>query len=267
MWQSGPKAAEEVDADDTRCLDATQQGKATGGFGRQSKMLFTISVLTLLGIQSAVLEETPAFPSIEVRPVDEAEKDPSFVEFRKRLTEAIEKRDVDALFRALDDKVQCSFGGDDGTDEFAEMWGLRTNPNESRVWKELGDVLRLGGRFFESPEGNEFRAPYVFTDFPEELDPFEHGLVTGRNVRVRARPDSKSDVVATVSYLAVKYLESNELPSERVGQESYPWRRVSLPDGTAGYIWGKYVRSPIDYRAGFSKTSGAWKMTFFLAGD
>ncbi len=44
-------------------------------------------------------------------------------------------------------------------------------------------------------------------------------------------------------------------------------RRLRLADGTAGYISSRYVRSPIDYRAYFSKEGGRWQMMMLLAGD
>jgi hypothetical protein len=37
--------------------------------------------------------------------------------------------------------------------------------------------------------------------------------------------------------------------------------------GKKGYVKGEFVRSPIDYRAGFDKVDGKWKLRLFLARD
>jgi hypothetical protein len=39
-------------------------------------------------------------------------------------------------------------------------------------------------------------------------------------------------------------------------------------DATEGFLYGKFYRSPIDFRAGFEKKkNGQWKMVRLLAGD
>lgn len=42
---------------------------------------------------------------------------------------------------------------------------------------------------------------------------------------------------------------------------------VRTANGQEGWVRGSDVRSPIDYRAGFSKRSGQWKLEAFVAGD
>jgi hypothetical protein len=49
--------------------------------------------------------------------------------------------------------------------------------------------------------------------------------------------------------------------------EDESWRAVRLPDGRAGFVDRRYLRSPIDYRAIFARIDGRWQMTLFLAGD
>ena len=49
--------------------------------------------------------------------------------------------------------------------------------------------------------------------------------------------------------------------------EDESWRAVRLPDGRAGFVDRRYLRSPIDYRAAFARIDGRWQMTLFLAGD
>ncbi|HSE31218.1 MAG TPA: hypothetical protein VLA93_06545 [Pyrinomonadaceae bacterium] len=46
---------------------------------------------------------------------------------------------------------------------------------------------------------------------------------------------------------------------------SYP--TTEHRDGQSGYMAEEFIRSPIDYRAGFAKQEGRWVMIFFIAGD
>jgi hypothetical protein len=53
---------------------------------------------------------------------------------------------------------------------------------------------------------------------------------------------------------------------ETIGGEEYPWIQVKTADAKEGYVWGKYIGRPIDFRAGFSKqANGAWLMHFFCS--
>jgi hypothetical protein len=52
------------------------------------------------------------------------------------------------------------------------------------------------------------------------------------------------------------------------GRSEYPgWRHVRTLGGLNGYVKQEFVRSPIDYRAGFEKKRGVWKMIAFIEGD
>ncbi len=57
-------------------------------------------------------------------------------------------------------------------------------------------------------------------------------------------------------------IEQTEPPRNR---ES--WRKVTLPDGTTGFVRTADVRSPADYRLIFERRLGRWVMTSLVAGD
>jgi hypothetical protein len=184
--------------------------------------------------------------------IDEASRRPDFVTFRQQLRSAIARRDVSAVLRVVDPQIKLGFGGDDGVDALKR----KLENSESDVWKELEEVLELGGTFQES---DTFVAPYVFSRWPESCDSFEHVAVIGSSVRIRARPALSAPVVATVSYAILK-----------LGPDGYsdePWIGVRLPDGRPGFVDAKFARSPIDYRAAFKFENGRWRMIFFAAGD
>lgn len=119
-------------------------------------------------------------------PVDEASRDPELLMFRARLQEAVARHDLDAVVEAIDPEIRSSFGGEGGIAEFREQWDLPGD--KSDFWHELGLALSLGGTFYSE---SEFMAPYLFKNFPEDLDAFEHLALIGSDVRVRASPGKR----------------------------------------------------------------------------
>ena len=185
-------------------------------------------------------------------PVDDAVTRPDFFSFRAQLSAAIARRDEAALLAAVDPGIRTSFGDGTGIDAFARQ--LREP--ESAVWGELGAVLALGGAFRSA---TSFEAPYVFARWPERLDSFECAAVTGARVRVRATADPASAVVGTVSYDIVRLVGS--------APAAGGLRQVALANGVSGYVAGRFVRSPVAYRAIFQDTGGQWRLAAFVSGD
>ena len=99
----------------------------------------------------------------------------------------------------------------------------------------------------------------MFSRWPDKFDPFEHIAVTGSQVRIRASAASDAPVLTTLSY-AILQIEGNSYPQR-------PWTAVKLPDGRSGFVAAHLVRSPIEYRAIFTRVDGRWRMTAFIAGD
>ena len=193
-------------------------------------------------------------------PVDEGVRDPSFKAFRDGLLEALRRRDKKFVLSILDPKIRLSFGDDSGVEDFKKYWKIESANSE--LWDELSTVLSLGGTFDTSGGQRLFCAPYTYSRFPEDLDAFEYAPITGKDVRVRARPGASSRVVATLSYSIVRAEFSGT-----DGGRSSGWVKIVTPDGKPGYVSDKYIRSPVDYRACFRKARGKWLMTLFVAGD
>ncbi len=205
---------------------------------------------SLAGGAPRVAAQTP-----RVLPVDEAAKDPAFFAFRARLQRALAERDTARLLAVVHPEIKLSFGGDFGIESFRESW--LADP-ASDIWGELGIVLALGGRF----DGDStFVAPYTFTDSPDGVDPFEALIALGDAVPVRAAPDADGEVLARLSFEVVRRDREHDGPLPE------GWTAVRLADGTPGYARSRCIRSPIDYRAAFSRREGRWSMTVFIAGD
>ena len=202
-----------------------------------------------------------------VKPVDEADKDASFLAFRTKLIAAAERKDLKYVQSVMDPKIELSFGGHSGLSGFKNLW-----KNEADFWAEFLPVIKNGGRFVG--EGSKrltaFSAPYVFTDMREDVDHFEVFAVFGNNVNLREKPDANAAVVTQLSYNIVKVDEESSTKRKTGPGEhdwKYDWYKITTLGGQTGWLKAEFVRSPIDYRAGFEKKRGRWVMTYFIAGD
>jgi hypothetical protein len=192
-----------------------------------------------------------------LKPFDHATEDASLVQYRRALVAAVETRDFGKLEKFLSPNVQLSFGGHSGLAEAKTMF--KEQPD---LWDKLARVLRNGGGFQTDREtrARMFVAPYTFfAKTPANLDAFEFVVLTGKDVPVYAKASTGSAVVKRLGY-EVLAVDSKNKATEA-------WQPVKLKGGKSGWIEQKHLTSPVDHRAGFQKTGGAWKMIFFLAGD
>ena len=203
----------------------------------------------------------------KLNPVDEAPKDTLFFVFRENLRQLVKDKNVFGLLESVDEHVKNGFGGNDGFAEFVTHWEL-DKPEKaaaSEVWEILTEVLSLGGTFQDSED--YFAANYVFSTWPDTYDAFEYGAIAGSGVRFRSAPTLNSKTIASISYDIVQVLEYTD-KEETIGGETHPWVKIALLDGQEGFVYGKFLRSPVGYRAGFQRDStGQWQMHYLLAGD
>lgn len=191
-----------------------------------------------------------------VLPVDDATRDPELFAFRARLQRALVERDTAAVLAAADPDIKLSFGGQYG------RAALRENLSDEAYWGELASALALGGVLVSD---SSFYAPYPFERFPPTVDPFEGFVVVGESVRVRAAPDTSAPVLDSRSWEVV--VRDREAERSAGLPWDGPWTAVRLPEGRTGYVASRFLRSPIDYRAGFAYRGGRWWIVVFIAGD
>ncbi|HEY8561097.1 MAG TPA: SH3 domain-containing protein [Pyrinomonadaceae bacterium] len=224
----------------------------------KSSLLFCLVIFSFFGV-SAQAERF-------VKPLDEAKRDASFLAFRARLIAAAKTRDAQYVLSVVDKDIKNGFAGNDGVAEFKKQWNL-ASPN-SKFWEEFTPVITNGGTF-DKESGNKnmlFVAPFTFNGFPEDLDAFDYSSIFGNNVNLRAAPDASSKSLARLSYNVVKVDYQNSVKKSG-SEDEYLWLKIETLGGKSGFVSAEFVRSPIDYRAGFEKKNGRWKMVFFLAGD
>lgn len=191
-------------------------------------------------------------------PVDEGARDASFAAFRTELAAAVAAKDEAKLLALVDPAIRTNFGGGGGTGDFKAQW--KTSSADSPLWRELASILEHGGAFQGEGQDQSFWAPYVYAVWPDEVDAFEHVAAIRAGVPVRAEPKPDAEVVSTVDWAILGLPRVNTAPPTG-------WQRVKTSDGREGWAQKDDVRSPIGYRAGFSKRSGTWKMDALVAGD
>lgn len=205
----------------------------------------------------------------KIPPIDEAEKYKDFYDFRKDLIKAVHNKDKKFLLQHISQDIKTSFGIADGKEAFIYYWELHENSENSKFWDEFTQVLELGGSFIQDIGAPYFIAPYVFTQFPEKYDVYQHALITGNKVHLRDKPSLNSNIVMDLSYEIVFLypLKANTLVQQTIDNESHYWYKIKTLHNKTGYIYGKYIRQAIDYRAIFEKVNNQWLLTGFLAGD
>jgi len=198
-------------------------------------------------------------------PFDEAPKNPDFEAFRLKLYRAVLDKDVDFIKGIVDEDIKISYGIENGYADFFTMWKLNEQPDSSMFWYEMQRVLELGGGF-QGDKMTTFIAPYLHLTTAVD-DPYATGAIIGEGVRLRAEPSMQAEVLASLSFDKIEYLPQKNPVRATIDGTTDIWEKVQLADGTEGYVFGKFVRSPIDFRAGFEKTDEDWTLTFFVAGD
>lgn len=235
----------------------------------------TITDSTLLLYQQLMAAREEVFPlecnpeAGKVNPADGAPKDTLFFIFRENLKTIVANKDIFALLPHIDDNIKAGFGAENGLQEFIRMWELDSPDKipQSKLWPTLEGVLALGGQFNDYGSGAYFLAPYLDPCWPPTAEPYEYGAVVGAGVRLRSGTGLSTKILKTLSYDLVEYIETTPT-EETIRGETHPWIKVRLVDGTEGFLYGKFYRSPLDFRAGFQKnTEGNWQMVMLLAGD
>ena len=222
------------------------------------KRLFFSCLLMLVSFNSIAEKQQ------QLLPVDEAERDLSFVEFRQQLQTIVKNRDPEGFVKFVSQQVSGS-DGKRGMGNFVKFW--KPEAIDSELWPTMESILNLGGGFVRSERGVTFCAPYVFTNFPGDLDIYGHGAIIADKVPLKSAPIHTAQNVAILSYDLLK-VEDWRSVAEKSSNQIISWIKVSTMDGRKGYVDKKFVRSPTDYSACFLFTAKTgWKMTSLISGE
>jgi hypothetical protein len=197
---------------------------------------------------------------LRLKPMDEGPRDTSFLKFRNDFKAIVARKDTAALMKIVMPNIKNSFGGDDGAANFKKMW--KPADPKSPVWPVLQLVLDMGGNFDSK---TIFSAPYVFSAFPSDVDGFDTVAVTAPNAVMREEPKHDAAIVRKLDHDILNLVAGAKKLQHEAGPDD--WLEVTDAAGKRGFVVQRDVRSPIDFRAGFEKRKGRWRMTDLVAGD
>lgn len=190
--------------------------------------------------------------------VDEGAKDISWLRFKKRLSDAIAKRDKQFLLSILDKNIRNQNERARGIENFRKQWELDTP--DTAVWRELTSALQLGAAYITRDKRRELCAPYLLGKWPDDIEPVHHGVVIARDTNVQAEPAMSSAVIGKLSYDVVQVTDWEV--DDKASSAQQKWVRVRYRDRD-GYVLDEHVRSPIEQAACFIKVGSNWRMTAF----
>jgi len=190
-------------------------------------------------------------------PVDEAARDSSFLAFRERFVRALATHDTLFLFEEVFDPDLVT-----NRDQISP-WGLMNAlaAGDENYWKSLEQTVSLGGGFLGD---TLFFAPYVFSAWPDSLDPVGYGAVIAPEAPLYVDADTGSAVLARLSREIVRVIELQGPMYDFEKRRN--WREVVLEDGRRGYVKINRLRSPLDLRLGFRFSNGGWRLKYYIRG-
>lgn len=197
---------------------------------------------------------------LRLAPMDEGPRDASFAKFRTEFKAIVSRKDAKALMKIIAPNIQNSFGGDNGAANFRKMW--KPQDANSDVWPVLKLVLDMGGNFDSK---TEFSAPYVFSAFPSDLDGFETVAVTAADAVMRDKPKADATIVRKLDHDILTLVAGAKKLQHEAGPDD--WLEVKDAAGEHGFVLQRDARSPIDFRVGFKKIKGRWRMVDLVVGD
>lgn len=227
----------------------------------------SLAFALFISISVTGMAETAGFKKYQLMPKDDASSDKDFSPFIKKFKKDIQNKNTGALKTSIAADIQWSFGDENGIKSFIKFWKLDKNAKSSEFWNEMDNVLSMGSAFYDEKKTSH-AYPYLFVTFPGDYDIYEYAAVTAKKVNVRKAPSSKAPVVETLDFEIVKMINvTPDAKQEKIDGVTGRWLEVMTSGGKTGYIFSRYMHSPIGYRAIFEKRGKAWVLTAFISGD
>ena len=185
----------------------------------------TLIAVLALGAFTSIADASPPPRAAVFPPVDQAARDPAFLDFLENLRTLVRARDADAVAAHADPDIKLSFGGAYGRESFHQSLSENPTFGGASYWQELQQVLDLGG-VFDAPDA--FCTPYIFClPIPDcaTCDPYETLVAVEANAPIHAAPDAGSKIVATVSYAVVTMIDNTTIRGAESACPARPRRR------------------------------------------
>jgi hypothetical protein len=194
-------------------------------------------------------------------PRDDSAKSPELQSFVSELKQIIKNKDSEKLLARIHPRVRFDFDEGVGIQNFKERW--QPDNRNSKVWDIMDKIVGLGGVFVKNRTDlfYDFVFPYVNEVDLKDADQYFNVLVvTGKDVRVREKPDWKSAIIGHLTYDVVNF----DYEKSSMGE----WYYVETSDKKiSGYVSSDFVYSPVDFRMFLTKKKGRWMISCLIAGD
>lgn len=229
----------------TAVADATTANSASSAYPN-SVSGTDREVARMLGYRVTPRQSGPMAPRDDCGKPDGADA------FRKRMADALVRKDAAAFAALADENVKLGFGGDDGR---ARLQAKLTGGNQE-YFAELYKTMSLGCAI---DERGAIIMPWHFAHGRDVDDPYMSMLVTGENVPVHgaAKPDGKP--LETISWDVVT-LANGLKPTD-------DFQQIGTRDGKRGYIATEQLLSLLGTRILAERGPKGWRITAIVAGD
>jgi hypothetical protein len=189
-----------------------------------------------------------ALPS-KLPPIEQCDGDPSFTDFRQKLTSAVVAADRDEFLQLLAPDVLADFGGGRGRDLFAE----HIDNAGGELWMYYEQVVHLGCASI----GDARVIPSLAVQFePWADEDLTNVMVALPGVKLRKTWEEHSPEVATLNWDVVTIVPGGDVQTE-----------VILADGRRGWLFDNEFTGASGYRFWMEKRDGQWMVTALVAGD
>ncbi|MCT7967937.1 SH3 domain-containing protein [Laspinema sp. D1] len=208
---------------------------------------------------------------------DEAVPGSDFYQFRAQLREAVQNRNAPFV-----QSVVPEAGLTLGFSVPQTRENLNLDDPQGRFWLILEKAIAIGCAPAENPPAYNIDAgseiwvcPNVAQAFARQVPPppsaegvswqLERVVVVGESVNARSQPSLDSEAIATLSNEVVQLDRDRQLPETFDPIDS--WTAIRLSDDREGYVYNRYVYSPLESRALFGKINGEWQLLGMPGGD
>lgn len=211
-------------------------------------------------------------------PKDESDRNVSFSAFKKKLSSAIDRKDVAFIQAIITNETLIAFDGNTGKrgpEALDAYWDIHSQ--ESPFWSVMKQLLLSGGVF--NHDKSEFIAPYVYALWPNNLDPYDHVVTKDRPEKVAIYDLSSHRIIlAKVSGRILRILHSEvsdddwvpvELPQDLMESLKTDFRKKFGKPGKVisnGCVKKSDTMRPIDFRLKFKKYEDRWQLAFLVSG-
>ncbi|MGB4846590.1 MAG: SH3 domain-containing protein [Saprospiraceae bacterium] len=209
-------------------------------------------------------------------PRDETNTDPSLSAFVMDLKKAVTNRNQAWVKKSLADDAESSLDSELNKDSFIKTWDV--DNDSSDFWRIVSRVIDMGGVFLHDTADHsgkfQFVFPYTYAlDLSIEDDFYNMGVITGKNVNLRAKPDINGKVVAQLTYDIVRFLtdpkEELQITSGANGIGEPEWYKIeTYGKDKTGWVNWRFVYNLMGPRLFlYKESSGKWKISALITGD